>query len=272
VRDLFFTLQTQVDRCVPGSTHGTFVTEPPEAESDPPPPTRLSEAKQSSRPHPLHHLSTLTLGATSLIAHIHPSWPCEACQLHGDNEIHLDDGTAPPVSTPQPEEEVPPVRWAMDSKEKRENRERKRKREMAMLRETLLHRGSSAKDDDKDGEEQEETQRKYIDRSAMRRKLHPPSPPPPEARERSVTPPPKTSGPAEPIPSTFAVSMMANQGWTPGSGLGRNGEGRAAPIDVELRTEKRGLGADGSKAVVDVGEGDWRSRGKQRRWEEMRKV
>ena len=65
---------------------------------------------------------------------------------------------------------------------------------------------------------------------------------------------------------------MATQGWMPGAGLGRNGEGRAEPINVEVRTEKRGLGAQGAKAVVDDGPGDWRHRGKQRRWEEMRKV
>ena len=64
--------------------------------------------------------------------------------------------------------------------------------------------------------------------------------------------------------------MMANQGWVAGSGLGRNGDGRAEPINVEMRTEKKGLGAMGSKAVVDVGEGDWRDRGKQRRYEELR--
>lgn len=160
------------------------------------------------------------------------------------------------------------MRWAMDSKEKRENRERKRKREMANLREALLNRGGSAHEEDEVLQEE----RKYIDRSAMRRKLHPPSPPPPKPREASITPPPVSSGPELPALPSFGMSLMANQGWTPGSGLGRNGDGRAAPIDVELRTEKRGLGAEGSKAVVDVGEGDWRSRGKQRRYEEIRKV
>ncbi len=142
---------------------------------------------------------------------------------------------------------------------------------MAMLRETLLNHGSAR--DGVNEEEEREREKKYVDRSAMRRKLHPPSPLPPSSkpREPSLTPPPINSGPVEPVAS-FAMSMMANQGWTPGSGLGRNGEGRAEPVNVELRTEKRGLGADGSKAVVDAGEGDWRARGKQRRWEEMRKA
>jgi hypothetical protein len=148
----------------------------------------------------------------------------------------------------------------MDSKERRENREVKRKREMAALRESLLTGGGES--------DQPVSERRYVDRSAQRRKLHPQSPPP---TRRSASPPARPSAhPNVPAPmSSFAQNMLASSGWTPGAGLGKNGDGRSAPIDVEARTEKRGLGAVGSKAVVDVGPGDWKERGKARRWEEM---
>ena len=74
----------------------------------------------------------------------------------------------------------------MDSKEKRENREKKRKREMANLRETLLNGRESPADEVEEKEEKEE--RKYLDRSAMRRKIHPPTPPPRVPRNKYHTP------------------------------------------------------------------------------------
>ncbi|ORY34775.1 hypothetical protein BCR39DRAFT_490262 [Naematelia encephala] len=230
-----------------GSTHGTFVAAPDEESK------RLSEGKTSSLPHPLVHLAKLTIGSTTFIAHDHPSWPCEECQITSTNQIELDDGTV--KISDAFESDVIQQTVAMDSKERRENRESKRKREMAHLRDSLLNGHSGQKGDGK-----------YQDRAAMRRKLHPPSPPPratePIRGETFDTPTPPPSVP------TVGMAMLANQGWTPGTGLGKNGEGRAEPVQVEMRTEKRGLGADGSKAVVDAGPGDWRQRGKQRRYQE----
>ncbi|WVR08114.1 hypothetical protein IAU60_005160 [Kwoniella sp. DSM 27419] len=272
-----------------GSTHGTFVSPDPPASKR----IRLSEPKHASKPHPLHHLQNLTIGSTTFSIHIHPSWPCESCQFSGTNEILLDDGkpkvkpdgglsTGPSTPTAEPGIESGQL-YAMDSKQKRGNREYKRKREMALLRETMLNRAGETKE----APANDQPTREYIDRSAMRRRLHPPSPPPsrPQPRESAngasvqtstgqttaatsyaASPAPASAG--APV-STFASAIMANQGWAPGQGLGKNNEGRAQAIETEMRTARRGLGAEGSKAVVDQGPGDWRSRAKQRRWNEV---
>ncbi|RXK41805.1 hypothetical protein M231_00804 [Tremella mesenterica] len=323
-----------------GSTHGTFIKPPPKlGESDtaisvpssPFPPSvtaassgsngkgkarrdeiRLSEPKTSSRPHPLSHLSTLRIGSTIFICHIHPQWPCEVCQINRTNEIRLDDGQlpSPPPATSQP---VPEVPWAMTSKEKRENRELKRKAEMASLKEVLLREEAGQGGKKKNGYmvsganavgvgskygfgggdgdhvgvgDGMEKKREYIDRSAIRRKMYPPSPPP-RVRTPNVIDTTPVSGETRHGgqnessrggqngdgmgPSKFSQAMLASQGWKPGTGLGKDGSGRSTPIEVELRAEKRGLGAKGAIVATDVeGEGDWRIQAKRRRYDELK--
>ncbi|KAK4685796.1 hypothetical protein P7C73_g4341, partial [Tremellales sp. Uapishka_1] len=240
-----------------GSTQGTYLSQPAESSQIPSSkPERLAEPKHSSRPYPLRHLSTLAIGGTTFSIHLHPSWPCDTCKLHGDNEIALDDGEMKSVKT-----EGPPAteyRWAMDSQEKRENREVKRKREMASLRETLLNSTPASQI------EPDSTRRPYLDRSALRRRLHPPSPP----SQRSTIAPTPITEPVVPMPSRFAQNILASQGWTPGTGLGKGGEGRVEPIHTEMRNGKKGLGAMESKAA-EVGQEDWRIRGRMRRYEEL---
>ena len=184
----------------------------------------------------------------------------------------------------------------MDSKQKRENREMRRKREMAELKENLLKRfqpgasGQKNGDGGIDGEVMtEEEPRKYIDRSAMRRNMHPSSPPPSRTathsasqsgHRRSTSPISRRQTPVSAVPtpppaalSSFASGMLAKSGWIPGVGLGKDATGRAEPISVELRNEKRGLGAVNSKSAAETVQsqaaGDWRERGKQRRWEDF---
>ncbi|KAK8849624.1 hypothetical protein IAR55_004959 [Kwoniella newhampshirensis] len=290
-----------------GSTHGTFLTAPPnddEAETGTPNASRqiktttkakrLSEPKHASKPFALSHLSSLKVGSTTFQTHIHTSWPCSACQISGSNEIVLDDGQAKSTTTRGIADEATTgngagTTWsiAMDSKQKRENREVKRKREMALLKETLLNRSASASSTAAVAVHgTEEREREYLDRSAMRRRLHPPSPPSLSASRQSETRHSSTPTQVQSTttstetqshltpngPSKFALGFLSNSGWVPGQGLGKNGEGRAEPINAEPRTAKRGLGAEGSKAVVDdLGPGgDWKERGKQRRWEEAR--
>jgi hypothetical protein len=150
----------------------------------------------------------------------------------------------------------------MNSSEKRENKEVKRKREMAALKDSLLNRHPTEKDEGK---------REYLDRSAIRRRLHPKSPPrstPTHTIEQSL---PKTAPKPETV-SSFAQNMMAAQGWAPGSGLGKDRDGRSQAVEVKMRVEKRGLGAKGAEAPTEEssGEGDWRKKGKSRRFEEVR--
>ncbi|WVW86969.1 hypothetical protein I302_109025 [Kwoniella bestiolae CBS 10118] len=256
-----------------GSTHGTFISL--SATANKPKPTRLSEPKHSSKPHLITHLSKLRIGTTTFSAHIHPSWPCDNCSVNGTNEIPLDDGKPKPTAI-NGTEEIPSeneIAYAMDSSQKKQNRELKRKREMALLKESLMKRNESSQNG---GEG--ETKREYLDRSAMRRRLHPSSPPKSHVSSGGATPdrleaPPSKTVSSEPSgPSKFASSMLANQGWVPGTGLGKSNQGRSEPIAVEMRNEKKGLGAQHSKAVMDSGgEGDWKMRAKQRRWEELSK-
>ncbi|WWC73766.1 uncharacterized protein I206_107738 [Kwoniella pini CBS 10737] len=268
-----------------GSTHGTFLSQPmTEDATRTPKLTRLSEPKHSSRPHRVTHLSRLRIGTSEFSLHIHPSWPCDQCQVNGTNEIPLDDGQ--PKLIPAHNEEVasendtPPI-YAMDSSQKKQNRELKRKREMASLRESLLRKDRGIHVNGRsEGDQEDSRKREYLDRSAMRRKLHPPSPPPhstkgntkmaSEANTPERSSPPVSIQTPDASKGTFiATSIMEKQGWTPGMGLGKSSQGISEAIQTEMRNEKKGLGAKGSKAIVNTGPGDWKMRAKQRRWEEM---
>lgn len=260
----------------PGSTHGTFMAVQSETADDidgeplsdgdtgVTAPHRLSEPKISSLPYPLAHKSVLSLGQTRFEVHLHESWPCEACQLGRGNEVPIDTGEAPggeAHSTSASQGNG----YAMNSQERRENRETKRKREMAALKDSLLNRssGQTVKEATYDG------RNRYIDRSAIRRQMHPRSPP----RQRPVTVPDPEAEvvKSKPAPvSTFAQNMMAAQGWAPGSGLGKGQSGRSEAIEVKMRVEKRGLGAHGAEAPPEDVNEDWRKRAKVRRFEEMR--
>jgi hypothetical protein len=240
-----------------GSTHGTFVGEPGEPRTGSR--HRLSTPKSSSLPYPLAHLSTLTLGQTIFEIHQHPQWPCDECQLGRANEIPIDTGE-PLVQNPKSQTQEGGNGYAMNSSEKRENREVKRKREMAALKDSLLNRHPAG--------EAGGDKREYIDRSAIRRKLHPKSPPRASTTlSEPVVPPPKAPGGV----STFAQNIMVAQGWAPGSGLGKDRDGRSEAVEVKMRVEKRGLGAQGAeKPIEEGGEGDWRKKGRSRRFEEVR--
>ncbi|WVQ96018.1 hypothetical protein IAU59_003118 [Kwoniella sp. CBS 9459] len=312
-----------------GSTHGTFISPPTAISADPDqgndtPTTamtsrkgpkarlhRLSEPKHSSKPYPLTHLSRLTIGSTTFEVHLHPStsWPCEACQVGKEhNEIPLDDGepkialattiegdtTGEVDGMPEFRSDVAGQRWAMDSKQKRDNRELKRKREMALLRETLLNKDSPAPSPARTGKTSGKIAtiepgsddamlpgppaREYLDRSAMRRRLHPPSPPSrgrssPTASERHgkhINPnniaitsqrptlaTPTGTGPTGTVTpvSSIASGILAAQGWIPGQGLGKDRSGRADPVQAEMRNARAGLGAKGGKAYTDPSAG-----------------
>lgn len=198
-----------------GSTHGTVVDG-----------NRLSDAKQSSKPFRLAHLSRISIGTTTFVAHIHPSWPCDECQL-GRGEVRLDDGRRELKSVPKP------------ITTKREDRAMRTRAEMQSLKQRLLA----------GGEEIEGDGRVYMDRSAMRRTLH--------RRARSASPEKAPTAPQ--ITQSFGSNLLAAQGWTPGSGLGKDGSGRVDPIQVGMR------GREGLGTQVEE---DWRQRGKQRRYED----
>ncbi|KAL1413679.1 hypothetical protein Q8F55_001458 [Vanrija albida] len=231
-----------------GSTLGTYVAHPGERDA-----TRLSEPKASSQPYPLRHLSRLTLGTTTFVAHVHADWPCAECQMGGNVQVPLDDGADSGVSTPTAAAAEPEL-VALDAAQRRGNRQFKRKLELDALRGSLL------------GDEARQQPKGYVDRSAQRRRLHPRSPPRPAEREREHDAAPAPA----PGPSSTARNLLARQGWSEGQGLGRDLSGRADAIVPVLRTERAGLGARGQLADSgDASHGDWRQRGRQRRWDEV---
>lgn len=211
-------------------------------------------------------MSILSLGKTRFQVHLHESWPCEACQLGRGNEIPIDDGE---IKGPDTSSAAEPKGngYAMNSQERRGNREVNRKMEMANLKNSLLNRNptSNPREGTHDG------QNRYIDRSALRRQMHPRSPPRTHATTNSTsTPDPGSNAPTTSV-SSFAQNMLAAQGWAPGSGLGKDQSGRSEAIEVKMRVEKRGLGAWGAEAVKEDINEDWRKRAKQRRFEELKK-
>lgn len=237
-----------------GSTLGTYVAHPGEEDA-----TRLSEAKCASRPYALRHGDKLTVGRTTFAVHIHQDWPCESCQLSGSQQIDLEDGRLRPKSNAPEEASFELDTFAMSGHGTRKGRQAlKRRREMDALRGNLL------------GEDEEPTPKArtaaagYVDRSAQRRKLHPPSPP--RRREPEEARPVVTAGPTG--PSQAARKLLAKQGWSEGQGLGRN-PGRAEPIVPVIRSERAGLGTRGQVADQPGEGGDWRQRGRQRRWDEV---
>ncbi|KAL7425089.1 hypothetical protein Q5752_000777 [Cryptotrichosporon argae] len=237
-----------------GSTTGTFLTPPHKAAR-----VRLSEAKHSSLPRALAHLSLLTFGQTELEVHLHDSWPCEACRL-ADNEIVLDDGAVPVDDKGKGADDigirVDAADLVLDPHGRKTVRDMKRKRAMDALKETLLGGDAAAPSPSPEPN-------RYVDRSAQRRRLHPVSPPRERPRTPDVVPITPTASQG---PSAAARSMLAGQGWTPGTTLGKSATGLTTALDPQRRTERRGLGAKGSLAPPSGG--DWMDKAKQRRWED----
>lgn len=53
------------------------------------------------------------------------------------------------------------------------------------------------------------------------------------------------------LQGSFGARMLGKMGWSAGSGLGQDGAGIVAPIDVKLRPSKMGLGGKGFKERTD---------------------
>lgn len=266
-----------------GSTLGTYVAHRGEGDA-----TRLSEAKHASTPFPIRHLSRVTVGTTTFVAHLHADWPCGECQLAGSEEIRLEDGAAeaggastPGDASPAPASAISQFDPPVGAAQRRGQRQFKRKLALDALRDKLLGDEASRHPDLGPGGPPSTGANSiaggrgggYLDRSSQRRRLHPPSPPRASWSSGGGTGTSSTiTAPAQPAgPSAASRAMLARQGWTPGAGLGRDVSGRAEPIVAVLRSERVGIGARGQ--VADPGDGvetgDWRARGRQRRWDEI---
>ncbi|KAJ6505943.1 hypothetical protein DFH09DRAFT_1200665 [Mycena vulgaris] len=255
-----------------GSKHGTFLqpTSSPTA-------VRLSPPRVASVPRRLHHLETLAIGSTTFLVHIHAERaPCDECCSTFQNEIPLfqsqkrkaakvsdSDAGYLPAATRDP------------------------KKALTMLKQRLLAPSTP-------GPIRSEAT-SYTDRSARRRSLYSASrldapgitpvvrmqpsgsashqlPPPPLPSESWNPPiPVTTSQPAAPLPTTnVGHRLLLAQGWTPGSSLGQDWDGRSgltAPLEVTSTTRRAGLGMKQATPPLPSTSDNWRDDGRQRRWD-----
>lgn len=124
-----------------GSTHGTFVSSvntPPRTS-----PHRLSKPRKASAPYKLNHLDTIMIASVddpilALQVHLHPRFPssCQSCALFPDesNRMSLEPRSAPAPGPSKVSGEPEGERYAMSPADVKLERERKRKVEMARLR------------------------------------------------------------------------------------------------------------------------------------------
>ena len=109
--------------------------------------------------------------------------------------------------------------------------------------------------------------RAYQDRAAIRRRMNPDRPDRGNYHEQ-MQEKERSASPERVKPVSVAASMLAAQGWIPGQGLGKKGDGRASPIETEIRAQRAGLGTVAPPVPIQ-GE-DWRKRAKARRYDELR--
>lgn len=116
-------------------------------------------------------------------------------------------------------------------------------------------------------EERRGPSKAYTDRAAIRRRMNPDRPERQEWHEVAQSVSREKSASPERARVSVAANMLAAQGWKPGQGLGKKGDGRAVPIETEQRVQRAGLGTVASAPIT--GE-DWRKRAKERRYDQLR--
>lgn len=224
-----------------GSVHGTFVRDQDGAREE-----RLSPPKVASHPRYLKHLDVVRIGGTQLVCHIHGSneASCGECNVTPSNKLVLASevsSTAPSSGTNSVDSLTAPSKDV--------------KLSLAQLRRHLLSRhGPSIS--------KEARPTTYVDRAAVRREQlgisQPPmatsAPPTPTSRLRTprtrAPSPDRQDGSDSPIieksipVSNVGHRLLAKQGWTPGTGLGADQNGRAEPIVAKASVNRAGIGSD----------------------------
>ncbi|KAJ7127056.1 hypothetical protein C8R44DRAFT_113081 [Mycena epipterygia] len=261
-----------------GSKHGTFL-EPRSS----PAAVRLSPPRVASVPRQLHHLDALAIGSTTFLVHIHAERePCKDCCSTFQNEIPLFLSQKRQASKVSDLDAGYLPRSSSDPK-----------KALTMLKHRLLTPTTP-------GPVRSDT-KSYTDRSARRRSLYPASrldaPGVAPASASRIEPLastsqqlPQTLSPSEswnppvpvttsqlpaPLPTTnIGHRLLLAQGWTPGSSLGQEWEGRTGltvPLEVASTTRRAGLGMRKAMTMTAVSNDNWREDGRQRRWEDVDK-
>jgi hypothetical protein len=250
---------------------------------------RLSQPRTASIPRKLRHFDLLTIGSTTLQAHIHEDrLPCVECSPRGGDEIPLfpqsRDGRATPTlkrsrQDAELDPEVP--------------RSREAKVVLGALRRTLLTRHDDPSPAALAPSAVEENA--YMDRSARRRSLRPDSrslssgvstPVSSSLSMQSSQPgspridtPPVPAQPPAPLPETnIGHRLLAKQGWTPGTSLGSNTldykDGRIGliePLELSQTSRRAGLGLHGGyESPFTPHSSNWQEIAKHKRWKAYR--
>lgn len=107
----------------------------------------------------------------------------------------------------------------------------------------------------------------YRDRAAERREVHhlpdrpALDPDPRRPKDKDAAPVAPAAKPPAPPAEDVGNKLLAKMGWTSGSGLGLNQDGRAEPIRVQQFEQRVGLGAaQGREAGRWSGPGGWQRR------------
>ena len=298
-----------------GSKHGTFVSRVDVVEPGPSSSMgagvttsqentvafRLSQSRQASIPHVIHHMDLLTIGGTCFVVHIHEGGvPCQDCASDPNFDIPLFSSGSTKSGGRTPKRAHDEVDYEQSRDSEGSERDRDPRAALMRLKETLVSRHSSTPDrgSPEDSNRNGNTT-KYIDRSAKRRAFFSTSGiGSPVERSRSGTPafdrqetrktlcPPSalnqtnTSGSTRsPIPEdNIGHRLLKKQGWRPGTVLGVNARVRsgitgetsialAVPIQPHANRGRMGLG------MTDPQTGDVASIEdlKQKHFDEVRK-
>lgn len=234
-----------------GSKHGSFLARHEQSDAG----SRLSAPRISSIPRVLRHLDRLTIGSTTLVAHIHTDMIlCDCCTAASDARNEIDLFSVPRIA----------LKRSRDMASLGDNeRMRDPKLALKLLKKDLLNK--------KRGEtEVDLSQDVYADRSAQRRARFPSTaldapgavnkaqkpayaPVKPKFLQRIAQSPKSDleqhaleSAPAIPLTSSnMGHRLLTKQGWEPGTSLGHT-PGRVEPIQVNMHVKRAGLGMQGS--------------------------
>ncbi|KAA1131157.1 hypothetical protein PGTUg99_018755 [Puccinia graminis f. sp. tritici] len=273
------------------STHGTFIS--PSDAHHRATPNRLSKARKASLPYKLNHLDTVMVASDedpvlAFQVHLHPRFPssCQACALLPDESNRMSLESQQPVSqdvckTAEIREEE---RYAMSPADVKLERERKRKIEMAKLRNQFFgdeaepaskkqkkpdRTGATTNQQPVEEESVEQPEPKqYLDRAKLRRQTHgrcAPSAPIQTPKPSQVTAGssriPETQ---EPEPMRRGAAMLAKLGGNPDSlkSMGTLIQART------LGSSQAGLGSrELVVGVENIGRPkDWREEAKLASW------
>jgi len=180
--------------------------------------TRLSAAKQESENKEIGHGTNIQIGKSKLLCHVHPG-----------NETCFECEPGVVKQTLEEEARQEALLSVGRGKDKlRQNRLQNLKKKYG------LGRGDGV------GENNPQDP-KYVDRASVRRKVQGSDNPHEKTEAAHID---KSLG-----QENKGFNMLSKMGWK-GGGLGKDEEGKAEPIKVELRAEKSGLGSN--VPVVEV--------------------